>query len=383
MANCTLQKPMRELEEKIGYTFKNKEILIEALTHSSYSNEMKSKGEKIAFNERLEFLGDSVLSIVVSSYIFEKYRSKQEGDLTKIRAAVVCEKALSKFAGEIELGDYMFLGHGEIMNNGRRRPSITADAFEALLAAIYLDTGETFSVVEKFLLPFIAKEIDYISASGVFIDYKTALQQIVQQAQLGRNLGTANDRCQRAGRCVQHLVKGSQFCSHQRAGTGHSGLPYRPFGRGMRPVGCAKGVHHINITKPGQLCCQGGVVLFFALEKANVFQQRALTSLKPGSLHCGHILVDGYIKAQQTAKVGSHWLERELFLVLPFGGATQMGQHQHGSPLVQCHPNGRQGGTDALIIGDAPFLHGHVEIFADDDGLARAIHISKQSDRHG
>ncbi|MBQ4353322.1 MAG: ribonuclease III [Clostridia bacterium] len=173
---------MRELEEKIGYTFKNKEILIEALTHSSYSNEMKSKGEKIAFNERLEFLGDSVLSIVVSSYIFEKYRSKQEGDLTKIRAAVVCEKALSKFAGEIELGDYMFLGHGEIMNNGRRRPSITADAFEALLAAIYLDTGETFSVVEKFLLPFIAKEIDYISASGVFIDYKTALQQIVQQA---------------------------------------------------------------------------------------------------------------------------------------------------------------------------------------------------------
>ena len=182
MANCPLQKPMRELEEKIGYTFKNKEILIEALTHSSYSNEMKSKGEKIAFNERLEFLGDSVLSIVVSSYIFEKYRSKQEGDLTKIRAAVVCEKALSKFAGEIELGDYMFLGHGEIMNNGRRRPSITADAFEALLAAIYLDTGETFSVVEKFLLPFIAKEIDYISASGVFIDYKTALQQIVQQA---------------------------------------------------------------------------------------------------------------------------------------------------------------------------------------------------------
>ncbi len=176
------QKPIRELEERIGYTFENKEILTQALTHSSYSNEMKSKGEKVAFNERLEFLGDSVLSIVVSSFIFEKYKNKQEGDLTKIRAAVVCEKALSKFAAEIELGRYMYLGHGESMNNGRNRPSITADAFEALLAAIYLDSGEVFERVEAFLLPFIAKEIDHIAEKGVFVDYKTTLQQIVQQA---------------------------------------------------------------------------------------------------------------------------------------------------------------------------------------------------------
>lgn len=182
MATSGIQKPIGELEQKIGYTFKNRETLKVALTHSSYSNEMKSKGEKIPYNERLEFLGDSVLSIVVSSFIFDKYSSKQEGDLTKIRAAVVCEKALSKFAAEIELGDYMYLGHGEIMNNGRRRPSITADAFEALLAAIYIDSGETFDAVEKFLIPFISKEIDEISRSGVFIDYKTALQQIVQQA---------------------------------------------------------------------------------------------------------------------------------------------------------------------------------------------------------
>ncbi len=182
MSTSTIQKPMFELEERIGYQFKSKEILREALTHSSYSNEMKSKGEKIAFNERLEFLGDSVLSIVVSSYIFEKYRNKQEGDLTKIRAAVVCEKALAKFAGEIELGDYMFLGHGEIMNNGRHRPSITADAFEALLAALYLDTGENFEEVENFLLPFISREIENIAKSGLFMDYKTTLQQIVQQA---------------------------------------------------------------------------------------------------------------------------------------------------------------------------------------------------------
>ncbi len=174
-------KPIEELEAKIGYTFQNKELIKVALTHSSYSNEMKAKGIKTPFNERFEFLGDSVLSIVVSSYIFEKYRSKQEGDLTKIRAAVVCEKALAKYAGTISLGDYMYLGHGEIMNNGRKRPSIIADAFEALLAAIYLDTGESFEVVDRFLLPFISAEIDYISEKGVFIDYKTALQQVVQQ----------------------------------------------------------------------------------------------------------------------------------------------------------------------------------------------------------
>lgn len=176
------QRPIEQLEATVGYTFTNKKILCEALTHSSYSNEMKSKGEKVLFNERLEFLGDSVLSIVVSSFIFEKFRNKQEGDLTKIRAAVVCEKALAKFAEQIELGAYMFLGHGEVMNNGRHRPSIIADAFEALLAAIYLDSGEKFEAIERFLIPYIDAEINYISETGVFVDYKTTLQQIVQQA---------------------------------------------------------------------------------------------------------------------------------------------------------------------------------------------------------
>ncbi len=175
-------QPLAELETRLGHTFKNKELITVALTHSSFSNEMKAKGQKTPFNERLEFLGDSVLSIVVSSYIFDKYKNKQEGDLTKIRAAVVCEKALAKYANAIELGSYMYLGHGEIMNNGRKRPSIIADAFEAVLAALYLDTNETFETVEKFLLPFIAEEIDYITRTGVFIDYKTALQQVVQQA---------------------------------------------------------------------------------------------------------------------------------------------------------------------------------------------------------
>ncbi len=176
------QRPMAELEKRIGYTFKDRRFLQVALTHSSYSNEMKGRGERTPFNERLEFLGDSVLSIVVSSYLFEKYRNKQEGDLTKIRAAVVCEKALSKFATKIELGNYMFFGHGEILNNGRTRSSIIADAFEALLAAIYLDSGETFDAVRNFLLPFVTEEIEHIAESEVFVDYKTKLQQIVQQA---------------------------------------------------------------------------------------------------------------------------------------------------------------------------------------------------------
>ena len=195
-------RPSGELENKIGYHFKDSRILRAALTHSSYYNEMKMKAEPgLTYNERLEFLGDSVLSVVVSSYLFEEYRNKQEGDLTKIRAAVVCEKALSKFAAEIGLGDYLFLGHGEIMNGGRKRPSLTADAFEALIAAIYMDSGEVFTEVERFVMPFIKSEISTISKNGVFIDYKTMLQQLVQQAEgeileyaLVSETGPAHDR---------------------------------------------------------------------------------------------------------------------------------------------------------------------------------------------
>ena len=175
--------PSEQLEGAIGYTFKNKSLLKEALTHSSYSNECRSKGVVAECNERLEFLGDSVLSIVTSRYLFEKMKDRQEGDMTKIRAAVVCEKALSKFAKTINLGAYMYLGHGEDMNRGRERASILADAFEALLAAVYLDSGYDLAVVGKFLLPHLIGEIDSIGKTGVFVDYKTALQQIVQQVE--------------------------------------------------------------------------------------------------------------------------------------------------------------------------------------------------------
>lgn len=171
------------LEETIGYIFKNKELLKKALTHSSHSNEKKLKNKKGDSNERLEFLGDSVLSIVVSEYLFSKYVDNQEGDLSKIRSSVVCEKALAKYAAEISLGDYLYLGHGEEMNNGRRRPSITADAFEALLAAIYLDCGKNLDQIRAFVLDFIKREIDFISKNSTFVDYKTMLQQIIQQSE--------------------------------------------------------------------------------------------------------------------------------------------------------------------------------------------------------
>jgi len=165
------QLPFERLEAAVGYTFKDKEILKKALTHSSYSNECRSKGVTAECNERLEFLGDSVLSIAVSRYLFDKYADRQEGDLTKIRAAVVCEKALSKYARDISLGSYIFLGHGEDMNRGRERASILADAFEALLAAIYIDSGRDMASVETFLMPYVTAEIDAVGGEYTSADF--------------------------------------------------------------------------------------------------------------------------------------------------------------------------------------------------------------------
>ena len=122
--------PASGLEKAIGYTFRNQELLLNALRHSSYSNETKKTQN--ASNERLEFLGDSVLSVIVSDYIYRNYASLDEGDLTKIRASVVCENSLAALAARLELGSYMYLGHGEIVTHGRNRKSIVADAFEAL-----------------------------------------------------------------------------------------------------------------------------------------------------------------------------------------------------------------------------------------------------------
>ena len=175
---------MSELEERIGYKFNNESILKEALTHSSYSNEQKARRVNVPCNERLEFLGDSVLSIIVSEYLYNNYKGVPEGELTKLRAAVVQSSALASYARAIELGDFLYLGVGEEKNDGRDRQSNLENAFEALLAAIYLDAGENGKdIVERFLLPFIVSEIKKVNLTGIHRDYKTDLQQLIQQAE--------------------------------------------------------------------------------------------------------------------------------------------------------------------------------------------------------
>lgn len=161
---------MTELERTISYTFKNPVFLQEALTHTSYANEAKQKVEN---NERLEFLGDSVLSVVVADYLFHAEMEVPEGELTRRRASLVCEAALCGFANSIHLGEYLKLGKGEEMTGGRERPSILSDAFEALIAAIYLDGG--IEPARAFILPFVC------SGAAAEEDFKTRLQEVVQQ----------------------------------------------------------------------------------------------------------------------------------------------------------------------------------------------------------
>lgn len=173
------------LQEEIGYRFKDDSLLLRALTHSSYSNEQGLKNHHMYCNERLEFLGDSVLSLITSKHIYLTFSDRPEGELTRMRAELVCERALSGYAESIGLGNYLLLGIGEEKNNGRQRKSILADAFEALLAAIYLDAGDDgLDTVRNFLLPFIEKEIVAIGANRGFNgDPKSLLQQFVQQAE--------------------------------------------------------------------------------------------------------------------------------------------------------------------------------------------------------
>ncbi len=165
-----------EFEQILKYTFKNKNFIKEALSHSSYANENKKNRHS---NERLEFLGDSVLSIVVSQYLFEHFRHLPEGELTKIRASLVCEKSLHVFAKQIRLGEFIFLGKGEENTGGRERPSILADAFEAVIAAIYLDGG--LDAAKNHILRFIPEDIDEKRKSVNFNDYKTILQEVIQK----------------------------------------------------------------------------------------------------------------------------------------------------------------------------------------------------------
>ena len=173
--NENYEKNLEDFEKKINYTFKDKNLLFVALSHSSFANEKRKLRHS---NERLEFLGDSVLSIVVSQYLFEHFTHLPEGELTKIRASLVCEKSLYEFAKEIDLGEHLFLGKGEENTGGRERTSILADAFEAVIAAVFLDGG--LEAAKKHILRFIPKDIDS-RKSVSFSDHKTILQEIIQK----------------------------------------------------------------------------------------------------------------------------------------------------------------------------------------------------------
>lgn len=162
-------KPYRELEEKLGVTFKNKDVLIEALTHSSYGNE-----HNVNFNERLEFLGDAVLELCMSKYLISK-TDMQEGDMTKRRAQVVREEALNIYADRLGLSEYLYLGKGEEQTGGRERPAVLADAFEAVLGAVFVEFGfdKAYEVFSRIIIP-------YIDEAFVIKDFKTMLQELVQ-----------------------------------------------------------------------------------------------------------------------------------------------------------------------------------------------------------
>lgn len=170
-----MEKEMTEFEKKIGYEFKNKALLTRALTHSSFANEHhSSQGD----NERLEFLGDSVLGFVTAEYLFSHHKNFPEGELTKLRSYAVCEKSLFEFAKQVGLGEHIMLSNGEDRTGGRERPSVLSDAFEAVIAAIYLDGG--MGEAKKFILRFVEP---YVEAKPSFKDYKTTLQEVVQQNQ--------------------------------------------------------------------------------------------------------------------------------------------------------------------------------------------------------
>ncbi|MBE6645631.1 MAG: ribonuclease III [Ruminococcaceae bacterium] len=173
-------KEIFKLEDKLGYKFADIKHLETALTHASYSNEQKSKGMHFPSNERYEFLGDAVLEIIISEYLFDNFKNQTEGALTKMRQYLVCEKTLSKIAAEINLGEYINLGRGEEMTDCRNRPKVLADALEAVFAAVYLDSAGETQKCRDVVLSIMSEEI-LNSASMQKGDYKTLLQQLVEK----------------------------------------------------------------------------------------------------------------------------------------------------------------------------------------------------------
>ena len=165
---------LEELEKEIGYTFRQKELLKKALTHTSYAYE-----KKVDSNEKLEFLGDSILEFISSKYLYQNYPNLKEGEMTKVRATVVCEKSLHKIAQKHNFSDFLYLGKSEQVTGGKNRPAILADSVEAVIAAMYLDGG--LDKAEKFIIENLKDEIEIATKHVGDKDYKTVLQEKLQE----------------------------------------------------------------------------------------------------------------------------------------------------------------------------------------------------------
>ncbi len=166
----------KKIEDSLNYKFKNTELLKEALSHSSYCNEKKI--DPLKSNERLEFLGDAVLELIVSNYIFNNYTNLTEGQLSKFRASIVCEESFSELSRRLDLGSYLKLGKGEQLSGGANRNSILADVFEAVIGAIYMDSN--FETIENLALEILVDEIKKLEKTFEISDYKTFLQEVIQ-----------------------------------------------------------------------------------------------------------------------------------------------------------------------------------------------------------
>ncbi|MGP4080263.1 ribonuclease III [Pseudalkalibacillus sp. R45] len=203
----------KPFQEKIDIHFGNEKLLFQAFTHSSYVNEHRKRPSDD--NERLEFLGDAVLELTISQYLYKKYHNMSEGELTKLRAAIVCEPSLVTFALQLNFGDLVLLGKGEENTGGRTRPALLADVFEAFIGALYLDQG--LEVVEQFLSKFVYPKINEGAFSHV-MDFKSQLQEFIQR----ENRGTLLYRIvQESGPAHNREFTSEVYLSSERLGIGH------------------------------------------------------------------------------------------------------------------------------------------------------------------
>ena len=213
---------LEELEKRIGYSFRDDKLLKQAMTHSSYANEQKIN--RYGHYERLEFLGDAVLEVVASDFLYHRFPEKTEGELTKLRAAIVCEPALAHSAEKMELGKYMLLGKGEECTGGRERDSIIADVMEALIGAIYLDGG--LEKARAHVTRFVLEDLDH---RHLFYDSKTTLQEVIQGGLkkdfcyvLVEETGPEHDKCfcvevRMEGKCIGRGTGRTKKSAEQQA----------------------------------------------------------------------------------------------------------------------------------------------------------------------